>query len=212
MKKTILSMTVSLIMISLTVRVYAGYYGGSYGHRNYNYSWTRGQEYNWSVAPKLIVFIPNSSNPGLNNFGPGVGIGVDGRYNFIKYFAVAGELDYIGLSSDTNNNFTADFSNFAIKIDALGTIPLNRITPFFGLGLVYNSPSISFSGGGYSNSINGSGIGLELVGGADFIVTNHGAVTVEISLPISQNATLNGSSTNVDVGVYEIMAGYRFLF
>ena len=212
MKKTILSMAVAIIMIGLTVRAYAGYHSGEYGNRNNNYSWRRGQEYNWSVAPKFIVFIPNSSDPGLNNFGPGVGVGVDGRYNFIKYFAVAGELDYIGLSTYSTNGATINYSNFAIKADALGTIPLNRITPFFGLGLVYNSPSISASGNGSSGSINGSGIGLELVGGADFIVTNHGAVTAEISLPISQNATFSGSSTNVDVGVYEIMAGYRFLF
>ena len=211
MKKAIFLMAVTIIMIGLTVRAYAGYHSGEYGNRNNNYSWRRGQEYNWSVAPKFIIFFPNSSNPGLNNFSPGVGVGVDGRYNFIKYFAVAGELDYIGLSTYNTNGVTINYSDFAIKADALGTIPLNRITPFFGLGFVYNNPSITYSGA-YSNSWSGSGIGLELVGGADFIVTNHGAVTAEISLPISQNATFNGSSTSDDVGVYEIMAGYRFLF
>ncbi|MCL4479555.1 MAG: porin family protein [Deltaproteobacteria bacterium] len=166
----------------------------------------------WSVAPKLIIFFPNGSNPGLNNFGPGVGVGVDGRYNFMKYFAVSAELDYLGVSSANINGATENFSNFAIKVDALGTIPLGKITPFFGLGPVYNSPSISVSGGGYSTSISGSGIGLEIVGGADFLVTHNGAVTVEISLPISESATFNGSSTSVDVGSYELMGGYRFLF
>lgn len=199
------------IIVSFAGSAYAGYYSGNYRHGYYSYP-TKRQDYSWSVAPKFIIFEPNSSNPGLNNFGPGVGVGVDGRYNFIPYFAVAGQLEYIGLSTYSNSGVTINYSNFAVKVDALGTIPLNRITPFFGLGLVYNNPSISASGGGYSSSISGSGIGLELVGGADFIVTSHGAVTVELSIPISQNATFNGSSTNVDVGVYEIMGGYRFLF
>jgi hypothetical protein len=205
MKRITLTVVTALILIGFAVSSQAGYTGGS--------SQTmQSGEHVWSIAPKLIVFFPNSSNPGLNNYGPGIGIGVDGRYNFIKYFAVAGELDYIGASSATINGATASFSNFAVKVDALGTIPLNRITPFFGLGLVYNNPSVSFSGGGYSNSLSGSGIGLELVGGADFLVTKRGAVTAEISIPISQGATFNGSSTTVDVGVYELMAGYRFLF
>ncbi len=205
MKRITLTVITSLIMLGFAVSSQAGYAGGS------RQTMESGGNV-WSIAPKLIVFFPNSSNPGLNNYGPGIGIGVDGRYNFIKYFAVAGELDYIGASSATINGSTASFSNFAVKVDALGTIPLNRITPFFGLGLVYNNPSVSFSGGGYSNSLSGSGIGLELVGGADFLVTKRGAVTAEISIPISQSATFNGSSTNVDVGVYELMAGYRFLF
>ncbi|MCL4558239.1 MAG: porin family protein [Deltaproteobacteria bacterium] len=205
MKRIGMAVAASLLILGFAVTSRAGYSGRS------DETW-QGGGHVWSVAPKLIVFFPNSSNPGLNNYGPGVGIGVDGRYNFIKYFAVAGELDYIGASSATINGATANFSNFAVKVDALGTIPLNRITPFFGLGLVYNNPSVSVSGGGYSNSLSGSGIGLELVGGADFIVTKNGAVTAQISIPISQGATFNGSSTTVDVGVYELMAGYRFLF
>ena len=205
MKRIGMAVAASLLILGFAVTSRAGYSGSS------NETW-QGSGHAWSVAPKLIVFFPNSSNPGLNNYGPGVGIGVDGRYNFIKYFALAGELDYIGASSATINGATANFSNFAVKVDALGTIPLNRITPFFGLGLVYNNPSVSVSGGGYSNSLSGSGIGLELVGGADFLVTKNGAVTAQISIPISQGATFNGSSTTVDVGVYELMAGYRFLF
>ena len=108
----------------------------------------------------------------------------------------------------------ANFSDLAIKIDALGTIPLGKITPFFGLGLVYNNPSISVSGGGSSASYSGSGVGLEIVGGADFVVTENGAITAEISIPISQTATfsVNGSNTNDNVGGYELMAGYRFFF
>ena len=205
MKRISMTVVASLIILACAVTSQAGYVGSS------SQTW-QGREPVWSVAPKLIVFFPNSSVPGLNNFGPGVGIGVDGRYNFIKYFALAGELDYIGASSATIGGSTENFSNFAIKVDALGTIPLNRITPFFGLGLVYNNPSVSVSGGGYSKSLSGSGIGLELVGGADFVVTKNGAVTAQISIPISQGATFNGSSTTVDVGVYELMAGYRFLF
>ena len=41
----------------------------------------------WSIAPKLIAFFPNSDSNGLNNYSTGVGIGVDGRYNFLDYFA-----------------------------------------------------------------------------------------------------------------------------
>lgn len=210
MKKISMTIVASLMVVGFAVSAKAGYRGSS----------TMGSgsgDYVWSVAPKLIVFDPNSNTPGLNNFGPGAGIGVDGRYNFIKYFAVAGELDYLGLSSASIGGYTEDYSDIAIKVEALGTIPLNKITPFFGLGLVYNSASISVSGssGGYSasTSASGSGIGLELIGGADFMVTHNGAVTAEISIPISQSASgFNGSSTNVDVGSYEIMAGYRFLF
>jgi hypothetical protein len=209
-----ISVTVAtlLLMMGLAVSAKAGYVSGSNRTWQMRQYQTGSEEYRWSVAPKFIVFFPNSSDPGLINFGPGVGVGVDGRYNFIKYFAVAGELDYIGLSTYNTNGVTINYSDFAIKADALGTIPLNRITPFFGLGLVYNSPTVSASANGYSSSENGSGVGLELVGGADFMVRNNGAVTVEISIPISQSATFNGSSTNVDVGVYELMAGYRFLF
>ncbi len=210
MKRISMTVVASLIILACAVTSQAGYVGSS------SQTW-QGREPVWSVAPKLIAFFPNSDSNGLNNYSTGVGIGVDGRYNFLDYFALAAELDYIGVSSATNVRYgptsvNANFSDLAIKIDALGTIPLGKITPFFGLGLVYNNPSVSVSGGGYSKSLSGSGIGLELVGGADFVVTKNGAVTAQISIPISQGATFNGSSTTVDVGVYELMAGYRFLF
>jgi hypothetical protein len=209
MKVTIATL---LLIMGFAVSAKAGYVGDSDRTWRMVQYQTKSEEYSWSVAPKLIVFFPNSSDPGLHNFSPGIGVGIDGRYNFIEYFALSGELDYIGLSSYSESGITAHFSNFAIKVDALCTIPLNNVIPFFGLGLVYNFPSVSASANGYSSSESGNGIGLELVGGIDFAITNNGAFTAGISIPISQNATFNGGSTNVDVGVYEIMAGYRFLF
>ena len=168
----------------------------------------------WSVAPKLIGFIPNNSDVGLNNFSTGFGIGVDARYNVIKYFAVAPELDYIGISSHTTDGVTANFSTFAIKVDALGMYPVGIFTPFLGLGLVYNINSeIDLSGGGLPSGeyTNGSGLGYEFVIGSDFKVTHKGAIAVEISIPMSQLISLNQvSNTNVNVGGYELLVGYRF--
>ncbi len=173
----------------------------------------------FSIAPKLIAFFPNSDSNGLNNYSTGVGIGVDARYNFLAFFALAAELDYIGASNATGIHYgstsatvNGNYSNFAVKIDALLTIPLGIIRIFLGPGIVYNNPSVSISGGGSSTTLSTSGYGWEIVGGVDIGVTENGAITAEISFPIDQNVTFSGNSATVNVGGYELMAGYRFFF
>ncbi len=183
-----------------------------------------------SVGVKLFSFFPNSNSNGLRDFSPGLGVGIDGRVNFGDFFALAGEFDYIGVSSasqtydvyDSYGNYigsateTAYFNNLVFKVDALLTIPAGVITPFVGLGLVDNNPSFTFSGqsNGYSasSSTSGSGVGMEIVGGADFMAGFNGAVTAEISIPVDQTAYFSDIGSNIDVGGVEIMVGYRFLF
>ncbi len=170
-----------------------------------------------SVGVKLIGFLPNSDSDGLKGFSTGIGVGVDSRFDFWNYFALGVELDYIGVSSaseayyDQATNayysYTEDFGGLALKLDALGTIPLNNITPFFGLGLVYNNSTFNDT---YYGSTSGVGIGLELVGGADFLMAGNGGITLEISVPINQYSDFDGVSVNV--GGIEVMVGYRFLF
>ncbi len=92
------------------------------------------------------------------------------------------------------------------------TIPLGIIRIFLGPGIVYNNPSVSISGGGSSTTLSTSGYGWEIVGGVDIGVTENGAITAEISFPIDQNVTFSGNSATVNVGGYELMAGYRFFF
>lgn len=103
------------------------------------------EEGSFSIAPKLIAFFPNSDSNGLNNYSTGIGIGVDARYNFLEFFALAAELDYIGASNATGIHYgstsatvNGNFSNFAIKIDALLTIPVGVVKIFVGPGVVYN--------------------------------------------------------------------------
>ena len=177
------------------------------------------EEGSFSIAPKLIAFFPNSDSNGLNNYSTGVGIGADARFNFLAFFALAAELDYIGASNATGIHYgstsatvNGNFSNFAIKIDALLTIPIGIVKLFLGPGLVYNNPSVSVSGGGSSTTLSSSGYGWEIVGGADFFVAENGAITAEISFPLSQDVTFSGNSATVNVGGYELMAGYRFFF
>ena len=191
--------------------------------------WSGNPEGNGSIAVKFFSFFPNSNSNGLKDFSPGLGLGVDGRVNFGNYFALAGELDYIGVSSasqtynvyDSYGNYvgsasdTAYFNDMAFKLDALVTLPAGVVIPFAGLGMVANYPTFTFSGysSGYSASANtsGSGVGMEIVGGADFMAGYNGAVTAQISIPVSQTAYFSDLGTNIDVGGFEIMVGYRFI-
>lgn len=182
--------------------------------------------YGGSVAAKLFTFFPNASTNGLKDFSTGLGVGVDARADLGNYFALAGEFDYIGLSTasqvydvyDAYGNYlystteTVYYTDVALKLDALVTLPLYRVTPFFGAGLVYNTPTLVYSSD--NSSISGSGIGMELVGGADLMLPGKSAITVELSIPVSQiaNFDIGGVSQNVDVGGVEIMVGYRLLF
>jgi Outer membrane protein beta-barrel domain len=186
-------------------------------------------EGNGSIAVKLFSFFPNGNSNGLQDFSTGLGVGVDGRINFGDFFALAGELDYIGVSSasqtydvyDAYGNYlgssteTAYFNNLVLKVDALVTLPAGMITPFAGIGLVDNNPTLTYTGSdngyGASASTSGSGIGLEILAGADFMVAGDGAVTAEISLPVNQTANFGDLGSNVDVGGIEIMVGYRFI-
>jgi hypothetical protein len=185
---------------------------------------------NGSIGLKFFGFYPNSNSNGLKDFSPGLGFGIDGRVNFGPYFALAGEFDYIGVSSasqtyDVYNSYgnyigsateTAYFNNIALKLDALLTIPLRGIEPFAGIGIVGNYPTFTFSGssGGYgaSTSTSGSGVGMEIVGGVDFMVGQSGALELGLSFPINQIAYFSDIGTNIDVGGGEIMVGYRFIF
>ena len=187
--------------------------------------WSGNPEGNGSVAVKFFSFFPNSNSNGLKDFSPGLGLGVDGRINFGDYFALAGEMDYIGVSSasqsyyDSYGNYvgsdTAYFEDVAFKLDALVTLPAGIVIPFAGLGMVANYPTFTFSGysSGYSASANtsGSGVGMEIVGGADFMAGYNGAVTAQISIPVSQTAYFSDLGTNIDVGGFELMVGYRFI-
>lgn len=178
-----------------------------------------------SVAVKFFSFFPNSNSNGLKDFSPGLGVGVDGRVNFGDYFALAGELDYIGVSSasqtyDVYNNAgsylyssteTVYYNNVVLKLDALVTIPAGMITPFVGVGLVYNNPTFTYNGYGASANTSGSGVGFEVVGGADFMVAQNGGITAEISIPVNQTAYFSDIGSNIDVGGVEIMVGYRFI-
>ncbi len=179
-----------------------------------------------SMAVKLLSFFPNGNTNGLKGFSPGLGVGFDGRINFGNYFALAGELDYIGVSSanqtyDVDDAYghylytsteTAYFNNIELKIDALVTIPLYNVTPFFGAGIVYNNSTITYSSDFGPSSTSGEGIGLEIVAGADFMVAENGAITIEVSVPIDQTVNFDGISPSIDVGGVEVMAGYRFIF
>ena len=190
--------------------------------------WSGNPEGNGSIAVKFFSFFPNSNSNGLKDFSPGLGLGVDGRVNFGNYFALAGELDYIGVSSasqtyyayDAYGNYvaatdTAYFNDMAFKLDALVTLPAGIVIPFAGIGMVANYPTFTFSGysSGYSGSAStsGSGVGMEIVGGADFMAGYNGAVTAQISIPVSQTAYFSDLGTNIDVGGFEIMVGYRFI-
>ncbi len=191
--------------------------------------WSGNPEGNGSVAVKFFSFFPNSNSNGLRDFSPGLGLGVDGRVNFGDYFALAGELDYIGVSSasqtynvyDSYGNYvgsasdTAYFDDVAFKLDALVTLPAGIVVPFAGIGMVANYPTFTFSGysSGYSASANtsGSGVGMEIVGGADFMAGYNGAITAQISIPVSQTAYFSDLGTNIDVGGFELMVGYRFI-
>ena len=191
--------------------------------------WSGNPEGNGSIAVKFFSFFPNSNSNGLKDFSPGLGLGVDGRVNFGNYFALAGELDYIGVSSasqtynvyDASGTYigsatdTAYFNDMAFKLDALVTLPAGIVIPFAGIGMVANYPTFTFSGngGGYSGSAStsGSGVGMEIVGGADFLAGYNGAITAQISIPVSQTAYFSDLGTNIDVGGFEIMVGYRFI-
>lgn len=191
--------------------------------------WSGNPEGNGSLAVKFYSFFPNSNSNGLKDFSPGLGVGVDGRVNFGNYFALAGELDYTGVSSasqtynvyDAYGNYvgsatdTAYFNDVAFKLDALVTLPAGSVIPFAGIGMVANYPTFTFSGysSGYSGSAStsGSGIGMEIVGGADFLTGGSGAITAQISIPVNQTAYFSDLGTNIDVGGFEIMVGYRFI-
>ncbi len=213
------SMSKAGVMVGGLVLVLCGTAVAQYPYP-YQYG-TRG--HNGSVGVKLIGFFPNQDSDGLKDFSTGIGIGVDSRFNFGDYFALGVELDYTGVSSWSGTNYdtqtatyysyTMDFSNVALKLDALGRFPLNNIIPFLGVGLVYNSSAFDTSTGqgyyGYG-SVTAYGLGLEAVVGSDFVVGGNGAVTAELSVPIDQYSVFPGSTVNV--GGYEVMAGYRFLF
>lgn len=199
---------------------------------------TRGWE-KGSLAPKFIGFIPNSDEEGLKDFSPGAGIGIDGRFNIAKNFAIGAELAYIGYSNFDGTysyydeylmewydvSLKATFSTIVFELNALATFPTGKFTPFVGFGLVYNSATIDMELSEedpytyelitYEESASGSGAGFQVVGGFDYHFSNKGALTVEISIPISQeiDVEMEGVSLGTwNIGGYELVAGYRFLF
>jgi len=199
---------------------------------------TRGWE-KGSLAPKFLIFVPNSDEEGMKDFSTGIGLGIDGRFNIAKHFAIGAELNYIGFSTYEGTysyydeymdeyydmDLKATFSTIAIKFNALATFPINKFTPFAGFGLVYNSATLDMEVSmedpytyelmTVEESASGSGLGFQVVGGFDYHFSNKGALTAEISIPISQEIDfeVQGESFGTwNVGGYELVVGYRFLF
>ena len=55
------------------------------------------------------------------------------------------------------------------------------------------------------------GVIMESVRIAGFLAGYNGAITAQISIPVSQTAYFSDLGTNIDVGGFEIMVGYRFI-
>jgi len=188
-----------------------------------------------SVAPKFIVFFPNDDYEGLKNFSTGFGGGVEARFNIVSTTTmgiyVGPELDYIDFSTMSQTYSDVDFTyedkekftTIKIKGNFLLVVPLQKISFFFGGGLVYNQSTIDVEltipeMGSFSLTASGSGIGAQMLCGIDLLLGNRGALSFELTIPLSQSQDMKLSymvesdSLNMNVGGTELNVGYRFYF
>jgi len=189
-----------------------------------------------SVAPKFILFFPNDDTSGLKDFSTGFGGGVEARFNVMSSTTlgiyVGPEIEYIDFSTyketysdiDFTYESKVTFSTYKIKANFLLVVPLQKISFFFGGGIVYNQSTmdweITIPGyGSTSLTLSGSGIGGQMLCGIDLLLGERGALSFEFTIPLSQSqdmeASYMGESLSLEdmnVGGTELNVGYRFYF
>ena len=204
MKKIIISMAVTFIMIGLTVSAYAGYYQPQ-------------QRYNQQVSHRglylgggLGVEVP--TGPDLDGFSTGVGWAVRIGYQFMKNLAI--ELGYNqGVGSFSYSGVTGTWSFLELPyLDIKPIIPLSSASDlYFLVGVSYADDNVAITNPSVTVTL-GPNIGFDLGIGYEYYITHnwslggeiiyHNLTSTKLSASPGGSSTLpyaeNGSATSVN--------------
>lgn len=159
-----------------------------------------------SVAPKGVIFIPNSDKDGLKDFSGGIGTGAEVMFTILRSpyvnLQVGPELEFIGLStykysaptySGRQMEIGVMFNALKEKGNIAAVFPLGPVSLYLGGGIVLNYV-ISFgytrnniNGPDTDTTITGAGFGLQALGGINIRAGRRGSVALGVTLPIAQN-------------------------
>ena len=172
MKKTILLVAVTIIMIGLTVRAYAGYYQPQ---QRYNQQASHRGLY---LGGGLGVEVP--TGPDQNGYSAGFGWAIRIGYQFIKNLAV--ELGYDqGVGSLSDQGVTGSWSFLELPyLDIKPIIPLSLNSDLYFLaGVSYADNSASVTNPSVTFTL-GPDIGFDLGIGYEYYITNNWSLGGEL--------------------------------